>query len=65
MGLTEQEQRHIREEAERYARFDRIVFLLSSSAITANTGPGTFGLIFRIKNAREEAGLFDFLKELA
>ena len=60
-GLTEEELAWLREEVERYVHFDRVYVLLSACAVTANVGPGTFGLVFRRPPGGAKGRLFDFL----
>ena len=58
----EEELQWVREEVERYLRFDRVICLPTSSAVTVNVGAGTFGLVFRVPPpGRENTRLFDFL----
>ena len=45
-GLSIDELRNIRAEIEKHASFEEIYFQKASSAVTANCGPGTFGLLF-------------------
>ena len=58
----EEELRWIREEVERYFHFERVICLPTSSAVTVNVGPGTFGLVFRvIPPGEKKTRLFNFL----
>ena len=60
--LTDEELQRVMEEVERYVHFDRVYLLLSACAVTANVGPGTFGLVFRKRTADEDSRrMFDFL----
>ena len=61
-GLTEEELAWLRREVERYVHFDRVYVMLSACAVTANVGPGTFGLVFRRFGKEKTARcMFDFL----
>ena len=40
----------IKKEIEKYAHFENIVFKQASAAISSNCGPGTFGVLFMVKN---------------
>ena len=61
-SLSEEELEWVQKEVERYVRFDRVVCLPTSSAITVNVGEGTFGLVFCMTDHnREESHLFEFL----
>ena len=46
VGLSAREREAILREACRLARFDRVIVQSASSAISANCGPGTYGLIY-------------------
>lgn len=48
-GLTNEELREIEEQVRKIVQFENIIFQKASPAISANCGPGTFGLIFMIK----------------
>ncbi|MBR5969288.1 MAG: DegV family EDD domain-containing protein [Lachnospiraceae bacterium] len=64
VSLTERELSEIRQEVERFAKFDRIIYVKASSAIAVNCGPGTIGLMF-CERGDNDARLFDFLPEEA
>lgn len=49
VGLSQKELGLIRAEIEKKGRFDQVIFQKASSAIAANCGPGTFGLLFAEK----------------
>ena len=53
----------IKNEVEKYVKFDRVYILSCSGAIAVNVGPGTFGLMFHTLSHDKETGgrLFDFL----
>lgn len=64
-ACTEEELARVREEVRRYAHFDRVAVVPTSSAVTVNVGPGTFGLVFRVAaSAGKQRRLFDFLPQL-
>lgn len=48
-GLTNEELREIEEQVRKIVHFENIIFQKASPAISANCGPGTFGLIYMIK----------------
>lgn len=48
-GLNWEELRVIEEEVKRRVNFDQIIFMKASSAVTANCGPGTIGVLFKVK----------------
>ena len=45
-GLNMEELREIKKEIEKKVIFDEVIFQNASSAVTANCGPGTFGILF-------------------
>ena len=49
VGITQKEQDIIREKIKIYMDFDEIYFQKASPAIAVNCGPGTFGLLYRVK----------------
>ncbi|MBO5486619.1 MAG: DegV family EDD domain-containing protein, partial [Eubacterium sp.] len=49
-GLTKKELKDIEEQVNRKRTFDNIIYQKASPAISANCGPGTFGLIFMLKD---------------
>ncbi|MBR5969287.1 MAG: DegV family EDD domain-containing protein [Lachnospiraceae bacterium] len=55
-GLTDDELEQVREETEKYVRFDRVVTMPTSSAVAINVGPGTFGLMFHLLGNDKETG---------
>ncbi|MBR4795770.1 MAG: DegV family protein, partial [Lachnospiraceae bacterium] len=48
-GLNWEDLRVIEEEVKRRVNFDQIIFMKASSAVTANCGPGTIGVLFKVK----------------
>ena len=52
-GITQQELRWIKEQTEQYAKFEHVYCQKASASISANCGPGTFGLLFKMKSAAE------------
>ena len=48
-GLSNEELKVIKKQVKSRADFENIIFQKASSAISANCGPGTFGLIFMLK----------------
>lgn len=51
-GLTNQELREIEDQIKEKISFERIVHQKASSAISTNCGPGSFGLLFTLKEGR-------------
>ena len=49
VGVTKKEQDEIIEKIKLYMEFDEIYFQKASPAIAVNCGPGTFGLLYKIK----------------
>lgn len=49
VGVTRKEQEMIREKIKLYMEFDEIYFQKASPAIAVNCGPGTFGLLYKMK----------------
>lgn len=49
-GLTTEELNEIKEQVKSKVPFERIIFQKASPAIATNCGPGTFGLLFMLKN---------------
>ncbi len=49
-GLNQQELMEIKKEVERRVVFEEVIFQKASPSISANCGPGTFGLIFSRKD---------------
>ncbi|MDD6038652.1 MAG: DegV family protein [bacterium] len=49
VGLSMQDLQEIKQKVESKYSFDQVIFQKSSPAISANCGPGTFGLIYSIK----------------
>ncbi|MCR5397955.1 MAG: DegV family EDD domain-containing protein [Lachnospiraceae bacterium] len=45
-GLDAEQLREIKRQVEMYIKFDEIIFQKASPAITANCGPGSFGLLY-------------------
>ena len=62
VSLSERELSEIRALVERYAKFDRVIYVKASSAIAVNCGPGTLGLMF-CETTGSAARHFDFLPE--
>ena len=64
-GVTEENLARVREEMDRYIRFDRVVMMPTSSAVAVNVGPGTFGFMFHVFADGEDRSnrMFDFLTE--
>lgn len=61
-SLSEEELTWVQKEVERYMKFERVVCLPTSSAITVNVGEGTFGLVYRVTNHDKGSfNMFDFL----
>ena len=48
-GLSIDELKMIEEEVRSKVNFDQIIFKKASSAVTANCGPGTVGVLYRVK----------------
>ncbi|MCR4798533.1 MAG: DegV family EDD domain-containing protein, partial [Lachnospiraceae bacterium] len=48
-GMSMEELRRVKDVVEKRVQFDEIIFQKASSAITANCGPGTFGLLYITK----------------
>ena len=48
-GLSVDELKMVEEEIRSKINFEQIIFQKASSAITANCGPGTMGVLFRVK----------------
>ena len=48
-GLSVDELKMIEEEIRSKINFEQVIFQKASSAITANCGPGTMGVLFRVK----------------
>lgn len=49
-GLTGEELKEIKEQVKNRVSFEHILFQKASPAVAANCGPGTFGLMFIVKN---------------
>ncbi|MCR5674730.1 MAG: DegV family EDD domain-containing protein [Lachnospiraceae bacterium] len=47
VGLNEEEMKWIEHEIGEHMRFDNVIFQKASPAISINSGPGTFGLLFK------------------
>ena len=48
-GLSEDELEDIRKQVEKKVGFGEVIFQKASPVISANCGPGTFGLMFMMK----------------
>lgn len=49
-GLTMEELSEIKEQVENRVSFEHIIFQKASPAVATNCGPGTFGLLFMLKD---------------
>ena len=49
VGLSRQELEEIKDLISTKYSFDKVYFIKASSAISANCGPGTFGLLYMVK----------------
>ena len=49
-GLTNEELKEIEEQVKSLGDFENIIYQKASPAISANCGPGTFGLLFMLKD---------------
>ena len=47
VGMSQKDLDFIRNEIEKRAKFDRIIFQPASPVIALNCGPGTFGLLYK------------------
>ena len=63
VGMSEREISEVKDSINALFGFDRLIVVKASSAVAVNSGPGTFGVIFRtFGDDRERAKkLFDFL----
>lgn len=48
-GLTNEELKEIEEQVKRKIAFEDIIYQKASPAISTNCGPGSFGLLFMLK----------------
>lgn len=49
VGLSREELENIKEQVNAKVKFEKIITQKASSAIATNCGPGTFGLLYRLK----------------
>lgn len=52
-GLSNDELLEIRSQVEKKAKFESVIYQKASPSISANCGPGTFGLLFQLKDNTE------------
>ena len=55
VGLTNEDQTVILRQIQKELRFDRVLFQKASPAISTNSGPGTFGLMYLMKETKTGA----------
>lgn len=53
-GLTNEELQEIEKQVKRKVSFENIIYQKASPAVSTNCGPGTFGLLFLLKDERKE-----------
>ena len=49
-GLTTEELKEIEEQVKKQSSFENIIYQKASPAVSTNCGPGTFGLLFMLKD---------------